>query len=125
MLLDTCALLWLAHKQENISENILIKINEAPILYVSAISAFEISLKCKSGMLLLPAQPYDWFKTIIEHHNISVIDLNYEICIKSTELPQIHTDPCDRFIIASAMIYEVPVITKDKNFEKYGIKVLI
>jgi PIN domain nuclease of toxin-antitoxin system len=125
MLLDTCALLWLTHKQENFSENILSIINKVPVLYISSISAFEISLKHRNGKLQLPAQPCDWFKTIIEYHGISVIDLNIDICIKATELPQIHKDPCDRFIIASAIIYNMPVITSDKIFEKYGIKVLI
>jgi PIN domain nuclease of toxin-antitoxin system len=87
-------------------------------------SGFEIALKNQAGKLLLPARPFDWFQAIIKHHDISVIDLNMEICIKAKELPQIHKDPCDRFIIATAMIYNLPVITADKHFSKYNIHII-
>ncbi|MCG8570856.1 MAG: type II toxin-antitoxin system VapC family toxin [Spirochaetes bacterium] len=125
MLLDTCALLWLAHQRENFSEEILKKMDEIPVLYVSAISAFEISLKYNQGKLILPAQPIDWFKTIVDHHYISIVDLNVDICIKATQLPQIHKDPCDRFIIATAMLYSIPVITGDEKFKEYGVQVVL
>ena len=45
MILDTCALLWLASGDKKISRSTLKQINEASAVYVSAISGFEISLK--------------------------------------------------------------------------------
>ena len=51
MLLDTCALLWLAHEQDNMSKGTLHKIDEVPVVYVSAISCFEIGLKYRSNKL--------------------------------------------------------------------------
>ena len=124
MLLDTCALLWLSHQQENISSSTLKKIDEVPILYVSAITAFEIGLKYRSGKLVLPVPPKQWFEEIIKHHNLSIINIDKDISIKATELPPIHRDPCDRFIIATAILHHLPVITTDENFEKYGVEVL-
>ena len=61
MLLDTCALLWLTHEQENLSPEIWRQIDEVPILHISAATSFEIGLKARAGKLLLPVpQGYGW-----------------------------------------------------------------
>ena len=41
MILDTCALLWLASGDKKLSRAALKEINEAAAVYVSAISGFE------------------------------------------------------------------------------------
>ena len=125
MILDTCGLLWLAHEQAKISNEVLSLIDQSPVVYISAITSFEIGLKNKAGKLLLPIPPKDWFREIIKHHDIAVIDLDMDICIKATELPDIHRDPCDRFIIATALIRQIPVVTADRRFQEYGIRILI
>lgn len=125
MLLDTCALLWLAGGGREISRGTMAKINSAPAVYVSAISAFEIGLKCRQKKLVLPALPLEWFRVVLEHHNISVVPLDLDICIAATELPLIHDDPCDRFIIATARRDRLPVITADPRFKEYGVEALI
>jgi len=124
VLLDTCALLWLTHDQSNLSHETLQKMDNTPILYVSAISGFEIGLQYKTNKLQLPVPPTEWFKGVVEHHEISVIELDLATCIKATELPLIHRDPCDRFIIATAMLQKMPVVTVDHRFEQYGVQVL-
>jgi len=124
MLLDTCALLWLAHDQKQLTDQTLEKIDKAPTLFVSAATGFEIGLKHKAKKLYLPLPSGEWIKKILAHYLINVIDLDLEICIKATELPSIHKDPCDRFIIATALIRDFPVVTGDSRFAEYGIKVL-
>ena len=49
MLLDTCALLWLAHDQIKMSEETLKAIDEAPVVIITTVSGFEIGLKHRSG----------------------------------------------------------------------------
>ena len=67
----------------------------------------ELSYKSKKIELSIPAM--EWIAEIIKYHDISIIDLNIYICIKSTQLPAIHNDPCDRFIIATYLLYNIPV----------------
>jgi PIN domain nuclease of toxin-antitoxin system len=123
MLLDTCAVLWLVHDQSKISPDTLSRIESAPVVYISAISGFEIGLKCRAGKLTLPMPPADWIKEVVEHHNLSILDLDLETCVKATELPPIHRDPCDRLIIATALAQGMPVVTGDKRFAEYGVNV--
>ena len=123
MLLDTGALLWLAHDQIKMSEETLQRIDAAPVVFITAVSGFEIGLKHRAGKLQLPVPPREWIKEILTHHQIDVIGLDLEICIKATELPPIHKDPCDRFIIATALTRQLPVVTADQRFIEYGVKV--
>lgn len=125
MLLDTCALLWLARGSDRFSPSTAAEIRRAPLVYVSAITGFEIGVKHGAGKLKLPVPPRDWFAGIVEHHDLSVIPLDLEICIKATELPPVHRDPCDRFIIASAVVHGLPVVTGDPRFREYGVDVLV
>ena len=125
MILDTCSLLWLAHNCERLSILVVEEINNCPAVYISSVSGFEIGYKFKSGKLKLPVLPSEWFAQIIDHHNLLIIDLNLEICIAAAELPLIHKDPCDRFIIATALLKNLPVVTADKRFAEYGVKTLI
>jgi PIN domain nuclease of toxin-antitoxin system len=124
VILDTCALLWLAQGEGELSEVALQRIDVAPVVYISAISGFEIGIKIQKGKLELPARPADWFTAVLAHHNLEVLLLNLEICIRSTELPAIHADPCDRMIIATAQVHHLPVVTTDPIFAQYGIEII-
>jgi PIN domain nuclease of toxin-antitoxin system len=124
VMLDTCALLWLAQGGGELSEAALQGIEAAPVVYVSAISGFEIGIKVQKGQLELPARPADWFAAALEHHDIEVLPLVLEVCIRATELPAIHADPCDRMIIAAAQMHHIPVVTTDPLFSRYGIEVI-
>jgi PIN domain nuclease of toxin-antitoxin system len=124
MILDTCALLWLASGDKKLSRSVLKEINETPALYVSAISGFEIATKTGLGKLKLRAPPLEWFKKIAEQHGITILPLELSDCIAAAELPPIHNDPCDRFIIAIAKARDLRVVTTDERFAEYGLTVL-
>ena len=65
------------------------------------------------------------FGQIVEHHGLTILPLDLEICITTAKLSPIHDDPFDRFIIATAKLNDLAVVTRDENFEKYGLTVLI
>ncbi len=124
LLLDTCALLWLAQGGGELTADTCGRINEAPVVYVSAISGFEIGIKHKKGKLYLPVAPWKWFEAVVEHHSLCVLPLDLSVCIRSVELPPVHSDPCDRFIIATAELHNLEVVTRDSMFTSYGLSVL-
>ena len=124
ILLDTCALLWLVSGGGRLSQTALEEIEQVSVVYVSAISGFEISLKYHKGKLGLPVPPQEWFDMAVKHHELTVLSLDVETCIAATELPPIHQDPCDRFIIATAKRHNLPVVTADQRFQEYGVHVI-
>ena len=124
MILDTCALLWLASGNKALSRSALKEINAAPAVYVSAVSGFEIAIKVARGKLRLPGSPQAWFEKVVKHHGLTVLPLELNVCIAAAQLPPIHNDSCDRFIIASAKLHRLKVATADENFESYGLTVI-
>lgn len=123
MLLDTCALIWLAIGGGRLSNDTLQAINNSDTAFVSSMSSFEIAHAYKKGKLELPCDPEKWFHDVLEHHDILEITVDSRIAIASTKLPDLHKDPCDRFIIATAILNNLPVATADKLFEQYGVRV--
>lgn len=124
MLLDTCALLWLAQGSDQLSREARERIDSAPGVHVSAITGFEIGVKSRAGKLGLPAVVSEWLKVVLEHHDIEVVPLDLQICVAATELPLVHRDPCDRLIVATARTYGWPVVTADPRFSSYGVEVI-
>ena len=124
MILDTCALLWLAGGDKKLSRSALKEINSAAAVYVLAISGFEIAIKVAKGKLKLPHPPQEWFESVVEHHGLAVLPIDLNLCIAAAQLPPIHDDPCDRFIIAAAKINGLAIVTADARFKEYGLTVL-
>jgi PIN domain nuclease of toxin-antitoxin system len=121
IILDTCALLWLADGGKRLSKEARDRIENAPVVYVSAISAFEIAVKCRSGKLKLPVPPEEWFQGVVDHHSLAVQALDWDVCMAVVALPPVHKDPCDRFIIAAAKMHNLTVVTGDPAFRSFGI----
>ena len=124
MILDTCALLWLASGSKKLSRAALKEIDAAPVVYVSAISGFEIALKVARGKLKLPLPPQEWLEKAVAHHGLTLLPLDLANCITAAQLPPIHDDPCDRFIIATAKLNDLTAVTADERFEPYGVRVI-
>lgn len=95
LLLDTCAVLWLADAPERLGASAQSAIqahNDA--LYVSAISAFEIGVKYRKGKLTLEMTPEAWWERVVRDKNLQVLPVTDTVALASTALPALHADPC-------------------------------
>ncbi len=124
LILDTCALIWLATGSDRLSQKALALIDEADVVYVSAITAWEISLKAARDQLELPLPPLTWFRKSIHVHSLIVAELSVEILVAASELPWHHKDPADRFIITTAKRENLTVVTTDARFQDYGLRTI-
>jgi PIN domain nuclease of toxin-antitoxin system len=120
VLLDTCALLWLAESPASLSAGARAAIaSHADELFVSAISAFEIGLKHRKGRLNLGMEPEVWWRLATSHHGLTVVSVTDEIALASTALPPLHADPADRLIVATAAAIQAAVVTIDPLIRQY------
>ena len=120
MILDTCALLWLASDQGKLSTAAKETIGgNAGNLFVSAITAFEIAVKARSGKLELPMSPRAWSEGALAFHGVREIPIDSSIALGAVELPPLHNDPCDRLIVATALQHSMPIITCDRLIAQY------
>ena len=120
LLLDTCAVLWLVDDQSALSSEAAKAIRDnAGYIFISAITGFELTVKHKKGRLKLPQPPEKWYPKALELHGLREIPINGTIAVHAANLPDIHNDPCDRIIIATAQRHELDVITIDKTIPQY------
>jgi PIN domain nuclease of toxin-antitoxin system len=125
VLLDTCTLLWLADDQNRLSARARDAIAaEAGSLFISSITAFEITTKHRRGALRLPMEPVDWITEALEHHGIADIPVDWRIAERSASLPLHHKDPADRLIVATAMVTGLAILTPDPLIRAYDVKVI-
>ena len=73
---------------------------------------------------ILAANVDEWFTEVVRHHGLELISLSVEDAMRAPSLPDIHRDPCDRFILAAALRLGVAVVTDDKVFAEYGVRVI-
>ena len=86
---------------------------------MSAISAFEIGVKYRKRALELPLEPKEWIEQALAHHGIQEVPVDWRIAELATSLQQLHRDPADRIIIATARVMKLPVLTPDPLIKAY------
>ncbi len=124
LVLDTCALIWLSTGADDLSPQSREAIDAADVVWVSAISAWEVSLKAARDTLALPLPPKQWFDRALDYHHLSLAALNVDVLMAANTLPWHHRDPADRFIIATALALGAAVVTADRRFRQYDVRVL-
>jgi len=125
LLLDTCGLLWLAAGHRRLSVAARKRINTATLVGVSAITAWEVGLKAARGELKLPMEAEEWFEGVVGHHRLQVFEVTPRIAFEANRLPWHHRDPADRFILATARLHHMAVVTADHNFASYGVEIFV
>jgi PIN domain nuclease of toxin-antitoxin system len=119
MLLDTHVWVWAAAGASRIGARTRRLLNREAAggrVYVSAISAFEISALCTTGRLVLNQPAERWIRDSIARGNLRVLDLNTDVAIDAGALgAEAVPDPIDRLLVATARDAEVPLITSDRR----------
>ena len=124
LLLDTCALVWLATGDSKLSGNARAAVENAVSVSVSPVSAWELGQKHRRGLLKLPMTPRELFQAAVERYSLDIAPLEPEVMFSASALPEHHKDPADRFIIATALLGNMAVVTADHRFREYGVDVL-
>ena len=120
ILLDTCTLLWLVAGSDRLPTTAREWLRDgAGEIFVSAISAFEIGIKQRKGKLTLPMDAERWFAGALEFHGLSEVPVDSRIAVRSTQLPPLHADPCDRMIVATAQLLGLTILTPDPGIAAY------
>jgi PIN domain nuclease of toxin-antitoxin system len=125
ILLDTVALVNLA-TGNHLSQNALreIEIAEASnLLYLSAISAWELCLLETNGRTrhLVRGDGAAFLARVRDRTSLQMVSIDESIAIESRRLPgDFHKDPADRFIVATARVHGMIVITGDKHILAYA-----
>ncbi len=119
LLLDTCAVLWLAEGAElggdarkAVGEN---KLNVSPI------TVWEIANLVRKKRIVLAMSVTKWFRQTVDMMEAAMPELTIDILAGSCELPGSPPgDPADRIIIATARESSMVLVTRDKDILAYS-----
>ena len=124
LLVDTCAIVWLATGDRKLSQFARDAMRDAELLCFSSISIWEIARLVKAGDLEIPVTPVRLADMLVERYDMKELPINNSIALRSSALPEIHKDPADRFIIATALLNDFTVVTGDHRFAEYGVEIV-
>lgn len=124
VLLDTHILLWYLEGNQSLSRThrdlIVFADNE---VLVSIATLWEIAIKTSTGKLTISRSLTEILKQL-SLQSIEILGVQPGHVMQVAKLAFHHRDPFDRMIIAQSKVEFLPVITHDKIFSDYGIKLL-
>jgi PIN domain nuclease of toxin-antitoxin system len=120
-LLDSNIVVWLDQKPERIPPYVLLMLESAPQVFLSAVTAWELGIKQALGDLTL-LQPVS---EMLHTHNMTELPVTIQHGEAVRDLPLHHRDPFDRLLVAQAMIEGLILVTGDKLLLKYGVPAVL
>ena len=87
-------------------------------IFFSPISAWEILILERKRKLFLGNHPVQLIRDALKNFPMKEAPLNTEVAIVSRELKLPHDDPADRFLAATALVYDLKILTVDKVLKK-------
>jgi PIN domain nuclease of toxin-antitoxin system len=127
LLLDTHCWLWAQLGLiQRLSRAALTAIRNAESegnLRISVISIWELAMLERRGRVALPMNVRTWVEQALNKPGIAVAPLTPEIAIESVHLPgELHGDPADRMLVATARVLSATLLTKDAQLIQYSRK---
>lgn len=116
LMLDTHIWIYWQNNQA-LPTTIINKIQTADKLAISAVSCWELAQLIRKKRIILPIPVKEWVE--LATINVEILSLNKEIALLAETLPFHHKDPADRFIIATSLFYQMPIISLDTIFPQY------
>jgi len=120
LLLDTHVFLWWRMDDPRLSSQARERIAHAGIVYVSAASAWEASIKAGLGRLRLP-EP---FRAGVAGSGFLELPVRFSHAERAGALPQHHRDPFDRMLVAQAMEERLTLVSHDRWLRRYGVEMI-
>ena len=124
-LLDTHAFIWWDSEPEKLSAQVLTLCQESNTqLFLSMASLWEMQIKIQLGKLKLHQTLEQVIQSQIIENNIQLLDITAQHIFQLSSLGELHKDPFDRMIISQSLHEDLPVLSKDKAFSQYPVRVV-
>ena len=116
LLLDTHIFLWSLLEPEKLGNNTVELLdNPENELWLSPITLWETIILAEKGRISLDNSPDQWLKSVMTQLPFREAPINFHVAVESRLLAIDHQDPADRFLAATARIYDLVLVTADRN----------
>jgi PIN domain nuclease of toxin-antitoxin system len=120
LLLDTHVILWWQRDDRRLKTGARRAIATADVVWVSAVSGWELSIKVALRRLRLD-EP---FAALIAADDFSELPLTLVHTEQLAQLAVHHTDPFDRMLIAQAIVEGATLVSHDRALAPYAVPMI-
>lgn len=118
ILVDTRVLLWALGEPTRLAPDARGALEDGDNeVFVSAVSAWEISIKAALGKLHAP----DDLASGVRALRFVPIDITFADGLAVRRLPDIHRDPFDRMLVAQGLEPDLMLMTNDDRIRQYAV----
>ncbi len=115
LLLDTHVWVWRLLAPERLSDDAERAIaDRESTLHLSPVSTWETLVLARKGRLSLTPSPTEWVLDALRRSALTTVPLSHGIALRSETLEGFESaDPADRFLVATALEYELVLVSAD------------
>ncbi len=120
ILLDTHTWLWWVQgASASLPDTVVERIRIADDVAVASVSCLEVAWLAKKGRIVLPGTVDSFFEEALDKAGLRLLPLTPTVAARSAALPDIHRDPIDRVIVATAIEHGAELLSKDELVARY------
>lgn len=125
-LLDTHIWLWSLLEPERLSRRVVGALSARGVRrWLSPLSVWEALLLIERGRLNVDRPAEEWIREALERAPIEEAAVTRDVAFVSRSLTTRHQDPVDRFLAATARVFDLTLVTSDRQlFRLPGVRVL-
>jgi len=84
-------------------------------LWLSPIVLWEVLVLAERGRVTLEPDAATWIRRACQSVPFREAPVNHEVALQSRAIDLGHQDPADRFLAATALVYDLTLVTADKR----------
>jgi PIN domain nuclease of toxin-antitoxin system len=116
LLLDTHIWLWAELAPEKLGKRVRAALRDAKNeIWLSPISVWELIVLADKGRIKLQSSAEAWVEMAWSRSPLHEAPLTRAVAVSSRSIRVPHQDPADRFLAATAQVYELTLVTDDAN----------
>jgi PIN domain nuclease of toxin-antitoxin system len=119
LLLDTHIWLWSVLEPERLPGRVAKEIQDGENqLWLSPISVWELIMLWRKGRMVPGEDIETWTTNALGALPLQEAPVTYEVARETSRLRMANRDPADRFLLATARVFELTLVTADEHLLK-------
>ena len=116
LLLDTHIWAWSLLDPDKLGKRVLAALrSHESDLWLSPISTWEMLMLIERGRIEVDGDPKKWVADALSTVPFNEAPITHEVAIESRKLRLKDSDPADRFLAATAIVYDLILVTADRR----------
>lgn len=125
LLLDTHVWYWYVSGSRDLPGSLRDAVDDAlGLCWLSPISVWELGVLVTKGRIRLDLDYERWIRLAFTGFPVREAPINFEVAQKVRGLDLEHGDPGDRFLAATALVYDLTLVTMDHRLIDAGLPTL-